>query len=190
MHTYHGYTRYGEVWKQSIWQFAIRDRFRRYALEPTLHPLLASYEPPSVQGSAEELQLRIYVRATETTGALPPGICISTGLYFFDIELYAVPYCGLPSSSPSRHARFVHARNCAPPPLALPQVSSLHILANLRISILSITWLPKASAASVTCIDITIQWPPWCWGPIVVENLGHQAKLFAQRLNGSSVIFR
>lgn len=126
--------------------------------------------------------------------ALPPGICISAGLYFFDIELYAValrpplPLLARSTIRPCAKLRAASTRSST----ALPQVSSLLVLANLRISILSVTWLPEASVTSFLPLPVSIlryNGLPGV-GAILVENLGHRAKLFAQRLNGSSVIFR
>lgn len=126
--------------------------------------------------------------------ALPPGICISAGLYFFDIELYAValrPPLSLLARSTIRPCAKLRAASTRSS-TALPQVSSLLVLANLRISILSVTWLPEASVTSFLPLPVSIlryNGLPGV-GAILVENLGHRAKLFAQRLNGSSVIFR
>lgn len=134
---------------------------------------LASYEPLASREAQEGVAtLQLRRPCSRKQRALPPGICISTGLYFFDIELYAVT---LRPSSPSPSPLTRSIRPCAKlraasttrfsSSTALP-VSSLHILANLRISILSLT-APQGPGylfLAVTCIDITIQWPPRCWG--------------------------
>lgn len=153
---------------------------------------VTSHSRPGKRGGVATLQLRTSMEPKQR--ALPPGICISAGLYFFDIELYAValrpplPLLARSTIRPCAKLRAASTRSST----ALPQVSSLLVLANLRISILSVTWLPEASVTSFLPLPVSIlryNGLPGV-GAILVENLGHRAKLFAQRLNGSSVIFR